>query len=154
MTVDEHRPARRIVEARHEVDERGLAGSRRADDRKRGARLDDEVDALEDLRSGGVGEAHAAKLDAPLHGGELVGVGRVRDLALGVEEREDALTAGERGLGVGVQTRKLAHRVEKRPRVAEEGDHNADGDEVLDCEPPAERRNECGRHRRDHRQRG
>ena len=46
-TVDEHLPGRHVVEARHEVDEAGLAGAGGADERDGLALFGGEVDAFE-----------------------------------------------------------------------------------------------------------
>ena len=61
--ADEYAPGRRVVEAGQEVEERRLARSRRPADRDDLARLDDEVEVVEDVHLAAVREADLLEAD-------------------------------------------------------------------------------------------
>ena len=93
--VDQHLALAGVIEARHEIDKRRLAGAGGADERHRLALLGGEVDAFQHrLARIRVGEADVAEF----HGASLTGFGHVGggfgavlDDRLGVEYLHDAL---------------------------------------------------------------
>ena len=60
---DEHLPAGRVVEAREEIEQRRLAGSRRSADGDDLARFDDEVEVVQHVHLAAVREAHVLEAD-------------------------------------------------------------------------------------------
>ena len=64
VSVEADRPGRRVVEAREQRRDRGLAGAGRADERERLAGMDLEIDAVQHRPVGtGIGEVHVLEAD-------------------------------------------------------------------------------------------
>jgi len=136
VPVDEDPSAADVVEARHEVGERGLAA----------ARVTDEGDGA----TGGHLEAHILE-DAPVavreaHPVERHGAGRLRQrrrvrsflhLDGRVEQLVDALPAGHRALCEAGEPADHLRRVHEHHEVRVEGDKLAQGETPLDDLAPA-----------------
>src|SRR5918997_735147 len=89
VAVEPEASPRHVVEARDQVDERGLARAGGAEDRHRLSRLRAEVCAPQDLALvAGAAEANPVELDSAADGGEGDGVGRLLDLERRVEDLE------------------------------------------------------------------
>ena len=148
--VDQHLAARRLEQAEHDLHQRRLAAAGRAHDGDELARLDREVDVLQDERLGlGVAEAHVAQLDPALDraacrpgaGRARVSSGRQRDVGQALEvQAEDAelerlLDQLHRLLG---EVLLVAHEGEDhadRQGVGErQPRREIDGDDVLEAE--------------------
>ena len=84
-----------VVEARQQVEDRGLAGAGGADERDRFAGLDGEAHAVERRRVA-IGEGDVVELDAAVRDGERLCAGAVDDGGRLVEQAEDARERGER----------------------------------------------------------
>ena len=131
--VDEHFTLRRIIETRHEVDERGFAGAGGTDERHGFALLGGEVDVFEHgfarIR---VGEAHVAEFDFALFA-RFAGVaaGAIGDQRFGVEHFEHALCGHVRSRP---QHEHHAHQQEAHDHlhgVAGEHHHVGEGGELV-----------------------
>ena len=72
LAVDQDRAPGRVVEAEHQVADRGLAAARRADERHRVALRNLEGDVGEDLRVLVVGERHVVEPDRVAQAGERI----------------------------------------------------------------------------------
>jgi hypothetical protein len=126
-TVDQHAALGDVGEARHQVDERGLAGAGAADDRRRRAGLDAERQVGQHGALGArVGEADAAELErAPLGdlGDGVVGLAHGRRR---VEHLDDAL-GGDRRSGDHRHHERDHHDGEEDlDEIGEVGDHRPD----------------------------
>ena len=125
--VDQHGAVGGVGQSRHEVHERRLAGSRAADDRRRGAGLDPERQVAQHRSVGArVGEADVAELE----GAALDDLGdRVLGLAdgrRGVEHLDDAV-GGDRGARDHRHHERHHHDGEQDlDEVAQVGDQRAD----------------------------
>ena len=115
-----------LVEPHQQVDQGRLAGAGRSDDGDHLARLHDEVEVLDERHLGQVAERHVLELDAP---GDVRPRPDELDLAAllaFVEELEDPLGRGDRGLddvgdagGLGDRHRELARVLDEGLDVAE-----------------------------------
>ena len=115
-----------LVEPHDQVDQRGLAGAGRADDGHGLARLDDEVEVLDERVVRRVGERHVLELDAPVRVVQLVRGAAVVGLLLGgVEHLEHPLGGGDPGLEQVRHRRDLGQRLGELARVLDERLHVA-----------------------------
>ena len=131
----------RIVETHDEIDERGLAAARRADDRDALAVFDGEREITDELALGRVGEIHVFELHrAVARFGFERGI-RVGDLLRRFDQLEQPLRAGERALQLGHDAGDLVEGLGVLVRVAEEGGKPADGQPTTDNAERAEHRN-------------
>jgi hypothetical protein len=120
--VDPHAALRRVVEARQQLDQRGLARAGRADERHRGARLDHEVDVVEDLLGLlGVAERDVVELHPAAALGQLGCVGRGGQARRAVEHLEQPRARRRRALGQPERDPELAHRPDQHQQVGVEG---------------------------------
>ena len=103
-------PALRIVEARNETDDGGLAGPGRADQRRRLAALGNETDAAQDCLVA-IGEVNVAKLDAGLGDGERLGVRQVALTRLHIEQFVDHARIDDGAFHLHLQLGKAAGRI-------------------------------------------
>ena len=101
--------ALRHIELVQQVHDGALAGARQADQRRDPARLDGHVDAEEGLVAVGIGEIHAAQLELPGHLVRAVAAGGL-DLAVGVQDAEEALRIDERVVDVVEDALQLRDR--------------------------------------------
>ncbi len=140
-----------LVEAQQQVDERGLAGAGRTDDRDGLTRCHVEIQVVDERGVGVVAERHVAQVDAAGDVGQLLGSYLIGLLLGFVEQLEDALCRGDRRLhhvgdarGLRDRPRELARVLDERLDVAQRhrsrGDPNAtdDGDRDV-VEVPDER---------------
>src|SRR5262249_43427479 len=96
FAVNEYLPSRRVIEPRHQSDERALAGTRRSDNRDDFAGIDDKIDMGKNALSGVILETDVFEFDssrAGLHRPCLFGVNH---LALGLENLCNPLRADRR----------------------------------------------------------
>ena len=91
LTVEQDATAVELVEPHDEVDQRGLPRAGGTDDRDRLAGLDAERQVGDERPLRCVGEADVLELDHPAALDVGGGVGGIRILLVGVEQREDAL---------------------------------------------------------------
>ena len=125
--VDEHLAARRVVQARDEVDERGLARAGAPDDRGARAALGRERDAGQDgLLRAGVGEGDVAELDRPRRVELGHGVGGRDDGGLGREHLLDAVGRDGGARNHDEQEGRHHHGHEDLDEVGEEREERAD----------------------------
>ncbi len=154
--VERDRARGHVVEARRERRQRGLAAAGEADERHGLARLEREVDAVEQ-----VAEPVGRVLVAEPHVGEdelaaraldrdrALGVG---DLVLAVEDVEEPVGRGARVHREGEQEPDRLDRPRQHRRRGEERDELADGERALRGEPDAEHEahgERDGRHHED-----
>ena len=120
------RPVVDLVEAHQQVDQGRLAGAGRPDDGDRLARLDDQVEVLDERDVGQVAERDVLELDPPGDRAADPGERDVRRLLGLVEQLEHPLGRGDRGLddvgdagGLGDRHRELARVLDEGLDVAE-----------------------------------
>ena len=126
-TVDEDGTAGHVEQARDEVQQRGLAGARTADDRRRASRTGGEGHAAEHGELGtGVVERDLAKLDVPTHDDVGDRILRRGDRRLRGQHLADAVGGHRRTRRQHRHERGHHHRHEDLHQVAEEGSERAD----------------------------
>ena len=109
--VDEDLAVGDIMVARHEIDQRALAGARLSDEGDGFAFGYDEVDAVDDLDGAvGIGEMDVAELDGLTDAFDGHGMLGFVDGILGVEDLVDALHGGETFGDLVAGLRELFHR--------------------------------------------
>ena len=126
--VQQDAPAGHVVEAHQQVDERGLAAARFADDGDDLARLGGEGHVVQHGHILGVAEGHVVELHAALAVLEVDGVLAVGGLGGQVEQGQEALGGGEGGLQLADDVRELIDRPGKAPGIQHEGAHAAQRD--------------------------
>ena len=136
VTVDEDAAAADVVEARHEVGERGLAASRVSDERDGATGGDLEVHVLEDGPVD-VREAHAFEGDGAVRLRQRRRVRPLLHLERCVEQLVDAVAAGDRALGEPGEPADDLGREDEHHQVGVEGDELAQGDVALNDLPSA-----------------
>ena len=128
VTVNLHRAAVHIVEAGDQVDYRGFARARRADQRDGLAGIDVEGDILEDHLFRVIGEGHIVKVHMTLDGRQvgrtLLGV----DLNGRIEDFKDALGGGHRHQHVVVEVGKVVQRLPEAAQVPQNQQQRAHRD--------------------------
>ena len=127
VAVDQHAPAVGVVEARHQLGERGLAGAGRAHERQGLPRWHVQRDVLERRMLAVVGEGHVVELDLAAQALELDRVRRVADLRLLVEQLEDLVERRHARLVGRVELGERLDRVEEALQVEDERGEHADG---------------------------
>ena len=130
LAVDGNGAALDVVEPFQQADDRGLAGPGGSHQGHGLARLRHQIHPLQHRRLRLVGEFHVAQLDAALRHHQRPGVGRVLDLRLLIQQLEDALGAGDRGLELRPQHGDGAHRLEEPAHVLQEGHDDPDGHQL------------------------
>ena len=110
-----------LVEAHQKVDDGGLAGPGRPDDRDRLTRSHVEVEVGDQRFAGFVLEVHVFKRNAPRGCAELDAGGPVRRLLVRSQELEYALSRGEARLQQVHLARDLGDRHRELARVLDEG---------------------------------
>ena len=124
---------RRVIKARHEVDERRFSGAGRADECDRFALLGCEIDAFQhSLTRIGVGEAHVAEFDFAFHARLAGGLHTVGDHRIGVDDFEHALRGH---VGAWPEHEHHAQQQEAHDhldRVAGEHHHVGEGGELVE----------------------
>ena len=135
--VDEDPASGRVVEARKQAEQGRLAGACRADDRHRLARLDAKAHVAQDRVAARVLEGGAFPRDLTPRAGRGEIAASVRDLALDVEQIEDALYTDGRALG---EPPGLEHAVDgavERGEIRDEHDERADAQRAVEDVPRA-----------------
>ena len=128
MAVDAHRALGGVIEARHELGERRLAGAGLSDQRHGLTGGDRQVDVAQRPRVGVVGAVAERDLVEAHLAADLVqrdGAGRVDQLGLLVEQREDLVQSRHPGLVGGVELGELLDGVEEVVERGDEGEHHA-----------------------------
>ena len=125
-----------VIESHQQVDDGRLAAPRGADEGDFFTCLDFEVEVVDDLLAGHVGEVHVLEFDDAFCGVHVHLAALV--LGGGVHDLEDALGAGHRRLDLSVQLRQFVDRAGELLGVDDEGGDDADGDVALDDLPAAE----------------
>jgi hypothetical protein len=118
--VDQHPPLPRVVEARDQSAERGLAGARRPRQRHALPGCDPQRDAAQRRTVVAVRERDALERDVAARAAAVMGARPLlEDLVLG-EQLRDALRARHRGGDLGRLASHAAHRAVRLARVADE----------------------------------
>ena len=112
-----------LVEPHDEVDERGLAGARRADDRHRRPRFSDEREIVDQRLGRVVGEPHMLELDAAARLAGRRDPVDIGDLLLGVEQLEHPLGRRDARLQHVHHRRRLGERLRELAGVLDERLH-------------------------------
>src|SRR5205814_5282604 len=131
-------PARRVVEARQQVEQRRLPGARRAADGDDLAGLRLEVDAAEHLAPRRVTEADAVEAHAERALGQPPRARRLRQRRDVLEPGEAAAGRGERALA---EVRDPAERLERPHELEQELDEERElavRERAVNHAPPAE----------------
>src|SRR5215217_6036128 len=149
-TVDKNPPCSSVVEARYQARYRRLASPRRADEGDRHARLDLEVDVVQDGVAGVVGEGHVLEGDAARGDTEFWRVLWILRLGLFVEDVVDALGPCDRGLGLGVDLGGELYRTEELLDVDQERGQDADRERTGEDEIAAVANDQRGSQGREH----
>ena len=153
VAVDRDPAARRLVEAREELRDRGLAGARVADERDRRPGRDVEIDPVQYLlaepraprsrraRSWPSRPKSVAKCvleaDVPFDVRERLRARPVDDFRLLVEHADDLVQRSGRREERVVELRELLDRVEEVVHVEHEGEQRPERDRVLEVEVAA-----------------
>ena len=119
-----------LEKAHQQVDHRGLARAGRADDGHLLAGADLGGEVLDDylVRRVRIAEADVLEADRALHLGHLVGLVALVGQLLALEEVENAVRGGGRGLHVGHALRDLRQGRGEEPDVHDEGYDHAEPD--------------------------
>ncbi|EXI74115.1 MAG: hypothetical protein AW07_02253 [Candidatus Accumulibacter sp. SK-11] len=115
-----------IVEAVKEARERRLSRSGFADDGDRPAGRKREIDSVQNLAVGIIGEIHGGKADRHSPGGEVDGIGGIGDFPIHCQQVEHALDVGECLPDLPVDD---AEEVQRHVELDEKG---VDQDEITD----------------------
>ena len=157
VTVEQHPAGARHIEARQEVDQRGLAAARAAHQRHRFAGLDVQVD-VDQRRLGArfIGEVHAFVCDAPAGAGKRPLAPILLDRR--VDHAEHAFRGGQPALQRRIELGEALDRRQQHEHGGHEGrelaDRGAIGDRVLHRDIDDDRQRDRGervRHRRGER---
>ncbi len=146
--AEAHRALTRVVEADHQLGQRRLAGPGRPDERDPLPRLDGERHVAQHQRPDGMLHAVGVRRAAAVGERRVLDLDRARvgrstapgfsiDGAVGVEQPEDLVQRGARGLDRVVELAELLDRLEQAVQVEHEREHGADGDDPLVDEEPA-----------------
>ena len=135
--VDPHVTGVHVVEAREEPRNRGLAGSRRADERDRLAAFDEKVETVEHRRAASVTEGHPLEADRARAVGQRAGVRRIVDGGIGREDRIDTTGGGGRAGKLTHEHPDHAQRPDEHEDEEVRGDDVADGQLVVEHLMPA-----------------
>ena len=130
LPVDRDPPALRLVEAEEQARERGLASTRRPDDRGGRARAHFQVDPLQDLAPRLIGEMHVLEADQPGADLQVRRVRHVDHLGRRVDQSEHRLHV-DQALPDGAIDH--AEQVERAEKLGEQGVHHH---HVAGREPP------------------
>ena len=126
--VDRHPTIGHVVETRYQHRQARLAGARESDEGDRLARLDLEVDVLEDpVAVTGVTEVDRFELHVPGNVPELPRTVRILHAGLAVEHLEDALGSRRGLLGHSENPPERLDRPDDHQEVAHERDQPAEG---------------------------
>ncbi len=136
--VDLDRAIVDLVEAREQVDDRGLARTGRADERDALTGPSVERHVVDDLRAGHVAERDVIERDVALHRRGRPARGRVVALGGCVEDLEDALGSGQSSLERVVEVGDLPQRLHEVLTVVHERRDDADADQPVEREPSTE----------------
>ena len=126
LAVDRRPPVAQRIEALDDAEDRRLAAARRADQSRRLVGLGDEIDAVERVLAGAVGEAGVCERDAPL---AHVQRRRARPRRLArrrIEHFVDLRRADQAVLEVDRKAAEALGRLVGQQQRAEEGDERAD----------------------------
>jgi hypothetical protein len=125
LTVDAYLASRRVIEAAEELDDGALAGAGLADDGQRLPGLYAEADVVQnDVFT--VGEAYPVELHVAAQGAQVLRVGRVGAIGLGVEDGEDLFEGGQGALQVAIELAQLLDGLEEHVEEADERDELPD----------------------------
>ena len=126
--VHADRAAVDLVEAHQQIDERRLARAGWPDDGDHLPRSDVDIHVRDERHLGLVAEADMLELHRALRLRDHDRIRRIRNLLRFIEQFEDALRRGHRGLDDVRDIRELRDRHGELPRVLDERLHIADGD--------------------------
>ena len=146
LAVDDHAPARQLVEAEQDARDGGFAGAGRSDDGDHFSRRNREAHLLQDRALRIVGEGHVLEVDLAFLHPQLLGARLVDDLRRFVQQREHGLDVDQALLDLAIDH---AHEIERQVELYEDG---VDHDEVADGERAAchvARRQQHADHRAD-----
>src|SRR6185437_2094052 len=136
-----------VIEAQEEAGDGGLAGARMPDNRQARAGLGDEADVAQDPILALVGEPDVVELDAASRGEGRTRNRRGLEGDGSVEQFENALGAGHRGLQVVVLIAQILDGAEEALNILDKGEDNADGERAVHDAQAAEPEHEG--HRQD-----
>ena len=122
----------RVVEPRHELGERRLAGAGRAHERDRLPGRDVQLEVRQHDPVVAVGEADVVEVDRALRRPEVDRMHRIGNARLLVEHAGDLLERRRRRLVRVVEDRHLLHRVEEASRVHQDREQRADREPAVD----------------------
>ena len=137
MTVDAHRAARHVVEARQQPRRGRLAAAGATDDRDRLARPEVQVEVVEHRRAVGVLERHVVEVHVAAALDEVDRARAIDHVGLLVEHLVDALRRRRRALTHHQDHAELAERRLQHQHVGVERDDVADRRLPVDGEVPA-----------------
>ena len=128
----------RVVEARQEQPDRGLARTRRPDQRERLPRRDGEADPVEHRLAARVAERDAVELHAQRTLRQGGGVLRIDDVGLRIDQVVHPLDARPRELGRHDEHAEHAGGPDEPRDVGGEREERAEGDRPVEREPAAD----------------
>ncbi len=99
-TIDQQITILKLVEARDQLAERGLASAGVSDDGQCLSARNRQIEVIEHLRAIGIGEGEIAEFDFAPHVPGIL-AGRLDDLGIGVDQREDSLGSAKPLLELG-----------------------------------------------------
>src|SRR5713101_9636877 len=129
--VDEDAARGDVVEARQELDYRGLARPGRADDSDLLTGIDPEAQIPQHRLATPVLEAHMVERNSAGAVRDTAGHGWARDRGPRFHQRLDSFDRGERGLERRILARDVAQRREETLRIIDKGDERAKPDQVV-----------------------
>ena len=154
MAADDDVPVARIVEAQHQVQDRGLAGSRFADQRDDLAGCDPQVDTRErfHIRPRGIGKVDVVEHERAVEIFRRLAAGD-RDERNAAEQLEDPLRGAHGAQRFGGEPRRVAEPAGHEQRVQHERKQRARrelaGDDHVAADPDCEQRRALARDERD-----
>ncbi len=154
VPADADRAGLRVVEARQQHGQGGLAGAGRADHGDRLARLDAERKAAQHRLGRHVAEPDVVEAEAGRVRREFDRVWLVADGGLRVDDVEHPDDAGPRLLPDGDHHREHAHRAAHQSQVGREREEGAQRDRAVNGQPAAQREHADHAQRRNGGQRG
>ena len=137
VPVDADRAGGGVVEARKQLDQRRLAGTRVPDERYGLPGSDREIDAVQHLGALAVVEVHAGELDRTLDRRQRLRVVGVPQLGTRVHDVEDLVERSARGEERVEELRERLDRVEEVRQEEHEGEQRADRDRIVEIEDAA-----------------
>ena len=122
MTIDKDAPRIGLIKARDEIDERRLAGARRAHKGRRRPGRNVHVDVVQGRSVVGIGKRDLFEFDGAGASGEINGPIATDDRRARIDKRQHALESGEAFLRDSIQRTEPARRLRQKQKRNDEAD--------------------------------